>query len=989
MSHLLNTRSGYSFLRSYGTPEQIVARAKSIGVSCVGVADYISTWGHIPFQKAAKKGGIKTALGVTLPVVLQLEKDPRYDLVTLMAETPEGLQAIYKAVGRAKSQMYFRPRLTWNQVSELRKLGVTVIVEHVRMETIDIPERQNYPVAMRPFANHMLGLIKSGAVEPIAALGATHPLIEHKEALDMVRSISGFNRIGDIDVEPFHMMSEKEYRHGLSALNVNPAIIDRGFDAAARLQATADAVHIPHAKNIEFPDADARLVSLINEGIDERNRAAGDRRYTTARYAERLDEELAVIRAKNFQNYFIFVADLVRWAKQRMFVGPGRGSSGGSLICYLLGITEVDPLIHGTLFARFIDITRNDWPDIDVDFPDRSRGQVLEQLIRTYGSDRVAKIGTVSEFQIKSSLNDAARALKVPFETSRLIARLIGDDMSLEEAFKDPAIEMMVQQFPNLKRAALIEGHPRHHGVHAAGIVVTADPITRYASVDDESIASLTLKDAEDIGALKMDALGLRTLSVIEDCCKEAGLDVQKLYGLRLDNDNTFQLFRDDLLTGIFQFEGGTVRGLTRQISVDRFSDLCALTSLARPGPLEGGAAANWVKRRRGDEELSFEHPLLEPYLGDTYGVIIYQEQMMNVVRYIADFSIEDTNLFRRAIGKKLPEELKKFETQFLKNAGEKVGEKVAKSLWHQMEESGRYAFNYSHAVAYSMVSYATAYLKAHYPLEYALAQLLNAPDEESAKALLQEVERAGHEIVPFDPEISDVNWRIEGGKLIGGFINVKGIGPKSAEKIVALRNANGDLWRSKAGPGVLKKIDDPANWAWADVGRLQRQLRPFYDAPDTFITENTPNGIGDGAVRIADIPTGKGSYMIAGILKKKTLRDGNDQERVAKRGGQKQAGPTKFLNLFLDDGTGEIGCTINRFKYQDMGATIWLDKEAEGKLFLVRGTCINDTGRWLMVDKVVEVNDFLTGPPQQPEAPVEPEPEQQKEQVLDDEIPY
>lgn len=960
----LNTRSSYSFLRAYGTPAQIVARASSLGIKSIGIADYCSTWGHIPMQKAADKAGLVAYLGVTLPVVLQLDKDPRHDLVTLIALTDEGLAEIYKAVGRAKEQMFYRPRLTWNQVRELKMRGVAVIVEHVRVDTRDIPAAQGYPVSLRPFAGTMMGLIKTGAVTPIAALGATMPKIEHRDAHDMLRSTSNMQRIGDLEIEPVHMMSDKEYRHALAGLHVAPQIVEAAYEQAASLVELAGPARVRKARNVEFPNPDAMLVDLINMGIDERKAQTGINFTDPGKpYMARLDAEIAVIRAKEFQNYFIFVADLVRWAKKRMFVGPGRGSSGGSLICYLLGITEVDPIIHGTLFERFIDITRNDWPDIDVDFPDRARPSVLKYLIGKYGEERVAKLGTVSELQGKSALNDTARALKVPFEVSRLVARLVGEDQTLEEAFEEPAIKAMTEQFPNLRRAAYLEGQPRHSGVHAAGIIVAAEPITQYASVDNENVAALTLKDAEDIGMLKMDALGLRTLSVIEDCCNEAGLDVHKLYELPLDNDATFDLFRRDMLTGVFQFEGNTVRGLTRQVSVDRFSDLCALTSLARPGPLEGGAAGNWVKRRRGEEETTFEHPALEPYLADTYGTIIYQEQMMNVVRHIGSFSIEDTNKFRRAIGKKLPEELKKFEAQFLENAGRLVGERVAKSLWHQMEESGSYAFNYSHAVAYSMVSYITAYLKAHYPLEYGLAQLLNARDEDSTRALLQELERDGTVIVPFDAERSGVNWRIEEGALLGGYLNVKGIGLKSAEKIVAAREEDPLHWRSKVGAGVLSKIENPANWEWADVGRVQRVLRCLYDAPERFVTKNTPQGVGPGAVRIADIPTGKGSYLLAGVIKSKTLRDANDETRVQKRGGAKVSGAHHFLNLILDDGTGEIGCTINRLKYAEMGATIWHDPNSVGKLVLLRGTCINATGRWLMVDKIVDVNDWFDTP--------------------------
>lgn len=947
----LNTRSGYSFLKAFGTPKQIVDRAKSLGLQAVGVADYCSTWSHIQFQKECKKAGIKPLFGVLIPVCLVLDKDPRHDLVCLIAKSSEGLRLIYKAVGRARAQMYYRPRLTWGQVHALRGPDVEVIVEHVRLATQDIVRDMAYPVALRPVANHILGGIKSGDLKPIAALGAAYPVVDLRASYQIARTVQGVGAIGEVELEPFHMMSQKEYEHALRQLRVSDEIIAAALSQSELFAAGISAV-IPTATNVEPPGSLEELcvAGSVGRGLD----------VATGPYADRLQAELAVIRAKKFESYFLFVEDLIRWAKARMLVGPGRGSAGGSLVCYLLGITEVDPLVHGTLFERFIDITRNDWPDIDIDFPDVKRQEVVSYLIRRWGADKVAKLGTVTELGGKSALNDMARALKVPWETTRLVSKMVTDDMTLEKAFEEPGVQAVLEQFPNLRNATLLEGQPRQSGVHAAGIVVSSNPITDYASVDDENVAAMTMKDAEDIGLLKMDALGLRTLSVIETCCEAAGLDPAKLYALPLTNTETYDLIARDMLTGVFQFEGGTVRGLTRQIKVDRFSDLCALTSLARPGPLEGGAAGNWVKRRNGEEEVKYEHPALEKYLSDTYGTVVYQEQMMNIVRHIGAFSIEDTNKFRRAIGKKLPEELKKFQTQFLENAGRSVGEKVAKSLWHQMEESGSYAFNFSHAVAYSMLSYFTAWLKAHYPLEFGLAQLVHTKGEEHARALIQELERDGMEIVPFDPARSDVNWSIRDNALIGGFTVVKGIGEKTAIKIVEARDSGDPNWMLKLGDGVVAKLTNEENWAWADPGRIQRKLNLLYSEPDRFITKATPVGVSGAPIRIADIKEGKGQYKIAGIVTKKMLRNSNDPERVAKRGGTQNSGPEHFLNLFLDDGTGEIGVTINRFKYDEMGKALWENPATEGRLVLLVGSCINSAGRWLMVDKIVDVHDWL-----------------------------
>lgn len=954
MQHV-NVRTGYSFLRAYGTPELYIERAHKLGATVLGVADYCSTWSHVPFQKACKKAGIQALLGVQLPVCLVLDKDPRHDLVTLIPRDTVALGHLYKAVSRARAQMYFRPRLTWNQIGELTKHGIEVIVDYLRADpdVQGLVSTLKYPVALRPVASPLLGGIRAGDFTPIAAIGPAMPRIEHVEALEMIRSISGQHRIGEVEIEPLHAMSEKEYVGALKGLRVEGKVIE---EAQARLRdlVSGCSAEIPRARNVSFKPGS--LDELVDQGLHRRGMLP-----LSADYQARLDEERNVIKEKNFEDYFVFVARLVGWAKERMFVGPGRGSSGGSLLCYILGITEVDPLVHGTLFERFIDITRNDWPDIDVDFPDLQRHMVIEHIAETYGAAQVAKLGTISEFQLKSAINDTARALKVPYEDARLLSRMVSEDMDLHKAMEQPGVKAIIDQYPNFKRALLIEGHPRHHGVHAAGVVVAAEPINTYASTDEEGVAALTLQDAEDIGLLKMDALGLRTLTVIETCCEEAGIRAADLYALPLDDDAVYETFRKDALTGVFQFEGSTVRGLTRRIHVDRFSDLCALTSLARPGPLEGGAAENWVKRRNGQEEVVYEHPLLEAYLGDTLGTVVYQEQMMNIVRYIADFDVPAVNKFRKAIGKKLPEELKKFEARFLENASPKTGMKIAKSLWHQMEESGSYAFNFSHAVAYSMLSYLTAYLKTYYPLEYALAQLRNAKGEDQSRSLLQELDRDGQKIIVFDPLVSDVDWSIKDGALVGGFLTVRGIGLKTAQGIVKERTERPVGWYTRLSPGVLKKIENPENWAWADVGRVQRRLRKLYEDPDNFITETTPAGVRGPATRICDIPTGKGSYLIAGEIIKKTQRDGNDKDRVAKRGSQ-VAGPSLFLNLILDDGTGEIGVTINRFKYAQMGAQIWEDDAAVGRVYLLRGTCINDSGRWLMVDSITCIHDVMTG---------------------------
>jgi len=373
----------------------------------------------------------------------------------------------------------------------------------------------------------------------------------------------------------------------------------------------------------------------------------------TEEYESRLTRELDMIESKAYESYFIVVAEMIDWAKQRMIVGPARGSSAGSLVCYLMGITEVDPLVHGLIFERFIDVNRDDLPDIDVDFNDQKRELVFEHLRELYGEANVARIGSVNRLKPRSVIAHVGKKLGVPHGaafgvTNVLIEYSSGDSRygkGLEDTLNNtqPGRDFM-RRYPEADLMGELENHASHSGQHAAGIIVSNEPVTDYCTVRN-GIAHIDKKDAEKLNLLKIDALGLRTLGVIEDTgCVTA----EELYALKLDDPEVLKIFDERKFSGLFQFEGAAQRRVSIQVPIDSFSKIDHVTALARPGPLGGGAANTYINRNAGQESVEYRHPSMEAYLSDTQGVVLYQEQVMRIVREIGDFSWEDTSTIRK-----------------------------------------------------------------------------------------------------------------------------------------------------------------------------------------------------------------------------------------------------------------------------------------------------------------------------------------------------
>ena len=528
-------------------------------------------------------------------------------------------------------------------------------------------------------------------------------------------------------------------------------------------------------------------------------------------YHERLARELSVIESKGFVGYFEMVSDLVGWAKeQQIFMGPGRGSAGGSLVAYLLGITEVDPIRYGLLFERFLDPTRSDLPDIDLDWPDDRRDEAFTWLRNRYGQARVARLATALRYGGKSALREGCKALGLRWTDSLdrlgecIYVPLAGEVKTdcLMDVFKTEAAAPFLKAHPEAMICAQLEGRVKTTGQHAAGVVVATEELNNYCSVKD-GVAQLDMHDAEDLGLVKLDCLGLRTMAVLAHACRLLGRGYQWLLDIPLDDEKALQELQQGNYAGIFQWEGSTLRGLTDRTPPADFEDMVLLTSIARPGPLQAGMGKDFEKVQAG----TYMGPgvMWGNILDNSRGILAYQEQVMALL-YKLGFDDATVCLLRKAMGKSKVDVLAEYADQFKTKAHEKgFTEAQAHSCWEQIKGVGAYLFNRSHAVAYTMVSFWCAYLKAHHPMEFFTASMEKSPSVEAGAEMLREMTKKRIPHVVLDPERSGEEWSIQHGSIVGALTVIPGIGSGMASQLVKRRAAGSltDLQKKKLSAGI------------------------------------------------------------------------------------------------------------------------------------------------------------------------------------------
>lgn len=649
----------------------------------------------------------------------------------------------------------------------------------------------------------------------------------------------------------------------------------------------------------------------------------------TDEYNDRLEYEIKMITDKGFEDYFLIVHEMIEKAKETMIVGPGRGSSGGSLVCYCLGITNINPIRFGLIFERFIDVNRDDLPDIDTDYPDKKRQEVIANTQMQY--ETAFPLAVVSKYMPKTTLNEFAKAYDIPaYDLSELKGSIIvrnSGDARANACLEDTLLgsetgRAFLEKYPHMQAAMRAEGHAKHSGKHAAGIVVLDDDINKYAAYDHNSgTICIEGPDAEYIGLLKIDCLGLRTLSVIENCLELSGVDVNDIYDIDLNNYSVLAVFNSDDLSDIFQFDGEALRMVNGSIHVEKFSDLSDITALGRPGALNSGGTNRYIKVKSGEQPPTYYGEIYEKVTKDTCGIVVFQEQTMVLLREYGGLTWGDVNIMRRAISKSKGDEFfEKYKKKFIDGAiANGHSDADAMIVWDAIASMGSYAFNKSHAVAYAMISYWCAYCKVNYHFNFLAANLNNAKDDDHGlKMLRQYVEKHDIEYLPVDPDNSAVGWTIQDGVLVGGLTNIDGIGEKKANDIIK-RRASGKPY-TKA---ILAKLLDPVT-PYDLLYPISHHYKDYYE--DNDIT------------RIKNLYENEGLILTLGKVMSRDLRDRNDVQSLIKRKGKRVTENTHYLNIVIEDDTGKVKCTIAPFDMDRLDGLSLAENLKVGEVVAVSG---------------------------------------------------
>jgi DNA-directed DNA polymerase III PolC len=884
------------------------------------------------------------------------KKKPAMDYWTFIAK--DKIEEINKLFNLATTIKYKEPRIYYDDISKFDL--IKIIGRKSNLDLVD-PDDDHY-VALSPSCSK--GYINKAREKGFKFLACSDNVFPRPEDRGLYEVICGFN--ANIQTYDQFIQTDEQWLASVSRLvSEQEAIQALAYRQDIEQRSTAKL----RAAKLLSPEKPASLRAMCEKGA-----AKLGVDLTDPIYANRLERELELIYQKEFEDYFYIIADICKFARERMVVGPARGSSAGSLVCYLLEITTIDPIPYNLIFERFIDINRADLPDIDIDFPWDKRDEVFDYVKEKYNSNNVARLGTVVMYKPRSAINEAGAALKIPkWKCEQVLDGLIehssGDaraENSIEDTFNQTtAGQNLIKDYPEIAISMEMEGHPRHYSQHAAGIVITEEPVHKFVAVDNKTGATqCDKKDAEDLNLLKIDALGLTQLSVINDCLDLIGLPKNALMNVSLEDQAAFDVINKGQLSGIFQFNGMSIRTAVKPLRVERFEDIVSITALARPGPLASGSVNEWVLRRMGETPVTYPHEIFEPYLRNTLGIVIYQEQVMEIGRNIGDLSWEDVSSLRKAMSKSLGAEFFNKYGDPWKAAAIKKGvpREIVNKIWDDLCSYGSWSFNRSHAVSYAMISYWCMWLKAHYPFEFGAATLTHESDQEKQIKILRELDQEGFGYIPFDPNYSHKDkWsaaKIDGEKkIVGPIRNVKGIGPRKAEQIDIIRSDLGLNWLDKDQvPEGLKKI----------LRNPKTPIDTLYPISNAIMREVggslANRNIHTKPVNIIDINDYDGQeVLIAVVLTKIHPRHENEEIMIAKRGyarGEDEL--LDSLNLFVSDDTDTMFCKITRWDFPRIGKSI-VDRGRAGKaLYALKGVIkIYVTFRMMTVKQVRYLGDM------------------------------
>jgi DNA polymerase-3 subunit alpha len=841
----LHLHSGFSLLDGAIDHEVLAKTAAKYGMPAVAVTDHGNLFGAIGFYDAATKAGVKPIIGCEMYVSKtdHKDRDPasgRPNHLIVLCENERGYQNLVKLVSKAYLEgFYYKPRVDKallrehsegliglsaclnGEVSSNVLMGRLDQAERAASEYQDIFGKDRFFLELhdhglekqRKIIPDMLKISERTGIRAVASNDCHYMQKDDCRAHDLLLCIQTGKTVNDPNrmkfyTDQFYFKNRQEMDRVFGEI---PYVLDQSVEIAERCNLKLQKVDNPFPE-FEVPAGftiDSYFAKVVRDGFQgrleylKRMSDSGALKESIEVYEKRIDDEIRIIQGMKYVGYFLIVWDLIRFARdQGIPVGPGRGSAAGSLVSYCMRITDIDPLQYGLLFERFLNPERVTLPDIDIDFCMNRRGEVIEYVTRKYGRENVSQIITFGTMAARGVIRDTGRGMEMTYAEVDKIAKMVPNELhiTLEKAIEqNPELKGLIQGDPRVKdlidAAKRLEGLARHASTHAAGVVISPRPLTEfvplYKSSKDEITTMYPMTDVEKIGLLKMDFLALTTLTVIDDtlkALKHEGTDLD-MDSISLHDEKTYKLFSDGLTSGVFQFESSGMKDILRRFKPSSIEHLTALNALYRPGPIGGGMIDDFIKRKHGAKKVEYEFTELKLVLAETYGVIVYQEQVMQIANIIGGYSLGEADLLRRAMGKKKAEEMAAHRQRFVRGAKEKgfTDEKKVTRLFDLMEQFAGYGFNKSHSAAYAVLAYHTAYLKAHYP-NYFMAAILTSErgSQEKIVKYINECREMGIGVLAPDVNVSDVFFTPSPTGIRFGMAAIKNVGEAAISSIVA-----------------------------------------------------------------------------------------------------------------------------------------------------------------------------------------------------------
>ena len=850
----LHVHTHYSLFDGIATPLEYIERAKELGMNALAITDHGSLSGHREFFRAANESGIRPILGVEAYITSdrfdQRDNEERkglidlvYNHIIILAKSQAGLENLNKLNEIAWTEGYFKkPRIDY-EVLEKYSEGLVVlsgclsgalakaieaeelaeakriiewhkrvfkddyyieVMPHnpaaVNKQLLELADEFEVKAVVTPDCHHAhtdqkeiqeLKLILNTYANKITKDATYEKSLKHSNLMDRLDYLYGSDRQMSFNKFEIHLLSDEEMHREMEKQGIDREdIYTHTIEIANKVEDYDIKDHLDLLP-VQYQKPDEELRKLALEGLEARGIKDNQK------YLDRLDEELKVIRDKKFGPYFLVVRNMIAWAKKEgIMVGPGRGSSAGSLLCYALGITDIDPIKYGLLFFRFINPERNDFPDIDTDIQDSRREEVKDYLVRQYR--HVASIATFLEFKDKGVVRDIARVLNIPLSDVNKVMKVVD---TWDDYCTSKQAAWFREKYPEIEKyGEQLRGRIRGTGIHAAGVVTSKHPIFKYAPMETRTspgsgdripVVAVDMEEAERIGLIKIDALGLKTLSVLRDTLDiikdRTGQDIN-LLEIDMEDPKVYEMLSFGYTKGVFQCEATPYTNLLVKMGVKNFAELAASNALVRPGAMNT-IGKDYIARKHGKQNIAYHHQVMKEFTSETYGCILYQEQVMQACVNLGGMTMAEADKVRKIIGKKKDaKEFDQFREKFVEGASKYLAPNVARELWSDFEAHAGYSFNKSHAVAYSTLSYWTAWLKKYYPIEFMYSVLKNEKDKDARTEYLIEAKRMNIPIrLPHINE-SDIDFKIEGKGIRFGLTAIKYISDNIAKKYIARR---------------------------------------------------------------------------------------------------------------------------------------------------------------------------------------------------------